>query len=280
MESAGSEHAGPENARPENAGPVEIAPGWTRWAGPAGPIAVHEPTITGPPRSSGGVVVLSHGFPIDKGSPELIPAGLVSLSDRLSSDSGWRVIACCLRGVGGSEGSFSLGGWLEDLEAVVETATGDTASEVVPEGGAWLVGTGITGALAICLAARDNRVRGVATLASPATFSDWAANPAAVATYARDVGVMSSAKAPDLATWTRDFATILPADAAKRLSGRPVLVLHGTDDDVVPADDARAIANEIGESAELRILAGAGHRLNSDPRAVALLLGWLERHRT
>jgi pimeloyl-ACP methyl ester carboxylesterase len=259
---------------------VENAPGWTQWEGPAGPIAIHEPTVTGPPRSSGGVVVLSHGFPVDKGSPELIPAGLVSLSDRLSSDSGWRVIACCLRGVGGSKGSFSLGGWLEDLGAVVKTAMEDTASGDISEGGAWLVGTGITGALAICLAAQDPRVRGVASLAAPATFSDWAANPAAVATLARDVGVMGSAKSPDLAAWARDFAEILPAAAAKRLSGRPVLVLHGADDDVVPADDARAIATEIGESAELRILAGAGHRLNSDPRAVALLLGWLERHRT
>ena len=98
--------------------PPEIAPGWTQWEGPAGPIAVHEPTVTGPPRSSAGVVVLSHGFPVDKGSPELIPAGLVSLSDRLSSDSGWRVIACCpgsrwvgrellARGVAGRVGSSS-----------------------------------------------------------------------------------------------------------------------------------------------------------------------------
>jgi hypothetical protein len=48
----------------------------------------------------------------------------------------------------------------------------------------------------------------------------------------------------------------------------------------VPVEDARGIAEAVGETAELRILAGAGHRLNSDPRAIALLLGWLERQRT
>ena len=32
-------------------------------------------------------------------------------------------------------------------------------------------------------------------------------------------------------------------------------------------------------SAELRIISGAGHRLRHDPRALAILLGWLERQK-
>jgi putative redox protein len=32
-------------------------------------------------------------------------------------------------------------------------------------------------------------------------------------------------------------------------------------------------------SAELRVIAGAGHRLRHDPRAVAVLFGWLDRQR-
>ena len=62
------------------------------------------------------------------------------------------------------------------------------------------------------------------------------------------------------------------------LSPRPLLVLHGADDDTVPALDARAVADAHG-SAELKIVGGAGHQLRHDPRAVALLLGWLDRHR-
>ena len=59
----------------------------------------------------------------------------------------------------------------------------------------------------------------------------------------------------------------------------PLLVLHGADDDTVPALDARAVADAHG-GAELKIVGGAGHQLRHDPRAVALLLGWLDRHRT
>jgi putative redox protein len=84
----------------------------------------------------------------------------------------------------------------------------------------------------------------------------------------------------DLESWAGPFSEVRPSVDAGHLSGRPVLVLHGADDDVVPVDDARMIAQAVGQSAELRILAGAGHRLNSDPRAIALLLGWLERQRT
>jgi len=31
--------------------------------------------------------------------------------------------------------------------------------------------------------------------------------------------------------------------------------------------------------AELRLIQGAGHQLRADPRMVATLLGWLDRHR-
>jgi putative redox protein len=249
---------------------------WEQWPGPAGGLAVHEPTGPRPQGASGAVVILSHDFPIDKGPPDLIPAALVALSDRLASASGWRVVACCLRGVGDSEGDFSLGGWLEDLAAVVAKVSAASVT-----GGAWVVGAGVSGSLALSLGAGDTKVRGVACLAAPATFSDWVADPGTVAAWAREVGVITTPGEPsDLESWAASFGEVRPSEVASQLSGRPVLVLHGADDDVVPVDDARTIAQAVGPSAELRILAGAGHRLNSDPRAIALLLGWLERQRT
>ncbi len=64
--------------------------------------------------------------------------------------------------------------------------------------------------------------------------------------------------------------------SAGRGAPRPLLLLHGTDDDVVSVDDAQRIADAHG-SAELRIVAHAGRRLRHDPRAVASVLGWLDR---
>ena len=78
-------------------------------------------------------------------------------------------------------------------------------------------------------------------------------------------------------SWVREVARIDAVEAAGRLDGRPVLVLHGVDDAEVPVADARALADAVGGSAELRLVQGAGHRLRHDPRAIATLLGWLDR---
>jgi putative redox protein len=63
---------------------------------------------------------------------------------------------------------------------------------------------------------------------------------------------------------------------AAQVAPRSLLVVHGSDDDLVPAFDGRVLVDAHG-SAELRIIRGAGHRLRHDPRAVAVLLGWLGR---
>ena len=55
-------------------------------------------------------------------------------------------------------------------------------------------------------------------------------------------------------------------------------MVHGANDEIVPITDARELADAANETAELRILAGADHMLMHDPRAIALLLGWFDRH--
>jgi putative redox protein len=41
--------------------------------------------------------------------------------------------------------------------------------------------------------------------------------------------------------------------------------------------DARVLADAAVDAVELRVLGEAGHRLRHDPRAVALVIGWMER---
>ncbi len=62
----------------------------------------------------------------------------------------------------------------------------------------------------------------------------------------------------------------------RKLAPRPLLVLHGSDDDVAPIDDARILAEAHG-AAELRVVLTAGRRIRHDPRAIASLVGWLDR---
>jgi uncharacterized protein len=143
----------------------------------------------------------------------------------------------------------------------------------------WLAGFGTGGALSVCAGASDTRVQGVAALAAPADFDDWANHPRRLLEHAREVGLISEPGFPaSIDAWARAFRETRAVACVQAFSPRPLLLVHGSDDDVVPAIDARVLADAHGH-AELRILEGAGHRLRHDPRAVAVLLGWLDRQR-
>lgn len=216
-------------------------------------------------------LVLCHGFPSGPGGAKTSGQTHPELADRLAEDAGWSVLAFNFRGTGESKGEFSLGGWMTDLHAAV-----DFLLERVDA--VWLAGSSTGGALALCVAAEDERVRGVATLAAPADFGAWADAPEQLLASCREIGVIRRAGFPaDFAAWARELREVQPTVAIGKLPPRPVLVVHGSDDDVVPLSDARALAEAAEGEVELRIVNGAGHRLRHDPRAVAVLLGWLDR---
>lgn len=217
-------------------------------------------------------VVLAHGYPSDLNTSPVDSTALPELADRIAAEMGWLALAVAFRGCGDSEGSFSLAGWLDDLVAAVEHLQ---ATERVRD--VWLAGFGTGGALAVCAAAALPSVRGVATLGAPADFDDWASHPKRLVEHARQLGVIRERGFPaDLDAWAKELRDLRAVACAPRLAPRELLVLHGSDDDLVPAFDARVLVDAHG-AAELRIVSGAGHRLRHDPRAVAVLLGWLDR---
>ena len=246
---------------------------WGEIEGPVGSLALHVAPGSSTRGDRANVLILCHGFPVERDSAERVADTLPSLADRIAGENGYPVVVGCLRGVGASAGDFSLGGWYDDLRALV-----DHAVRMGNGGGVWIVGFGTGGALGLCVAGEDDRVRGVACFGSPATFADWANDGVGMIEYARRVGaIRSEGYPPNRREWGAAFALLRPDESAAKLAPRPVLVVHGADDEEVPLADGRRLAEQAGARAELRVLAGAGHRLRGDPRAVALLSGWLER---
>jgi len=218
-------------------------------------------------------LVLCHGFPSGPRGAANSAETYPDLADRLAADAGWTVLSFNFRGTGDSEGDFSIGGWLKDLRAAI-----DHLLDTQQVDGVWLCGFSTGGALAICAAAEDDRVAGVATLAAPADFDQWADDPDRFLAYAREVGVIRSPDfPPDKAMWSTELRETRASSAAGKIPPRPLLVVHGSEDDVVSVLDARQLADAADGAVELRVLAGAGHRLRHDPRAIAALLGWLDR---
>ncbi|MGH9138472.1 MAG: alpha/beta hydrolase family protein [Acidimicrobiales bacterium] len=219
-------------------------------------------------------VVVSHGFPSATIGARAAAASYPELADRVANELGWVVLVPAFRGAADSEGHFSLGGWLEDLLSAVDHLHREAAP-----GGVWLVGFGTGGALSICAAARDPEIRGVAALAAPADFDDWAHQPRRLLDHARSIGLIRDpAFPPSFDRWARQLREVRAVQCMPQVRPRPVLIVHGTDDESVPAFDARVLA-DAHASAELRMIGGAGHTLRHDPRAMAVLLGWLDRQR-
>jgi uncharacterized protein len=219
-------------------------------------------------------LVMSHGFPVGPLDARRSAGTFPELMDRIANEMGFAAMAFTFRGCGQSSGDFSLAGWVADLHNAIDHLLGEVEAD-----GVFLVGTSTGGSLSLCVAAEDARVRGVAMLAARAGFDDWAAQPRRFLEHAREIGaIRHPAFPPSFDDWARELRSFRPIDAARRFAPRPLLVLHGDEDDAVPLVDARRLAQAHG-SAILRIVPGAGHRLRHDPRAVAILLGWLDRQR-
>ena len=230
------------------------------------------------PRAAPGAVgprpglVLCHGLPAGPRGAVSCGSTFPELADHVAHETGSVAVAFNLRGTGGSQGEFTLAGWRDDLRDVVAifAARPDVGS-------VWIAGVAEGGTLAVCVAAEEPLVRGVATIASPASLSEWARDPASLVDQARRTALISEDAAPDLTQWGRDAAALDARTAAARLAPRPLLVLHGSDDTVVDVAEARALAAAAGDAGELKVIASAGHELRHDPRAIALLIGWLDR---
>lgn len=230
------------------------------------------------PRIAPGTVVpglvISHGFPHLSQGGRLSARSFPELAERIAGEMGWMTLVYTFRGCGDSGGDFSLGGWLDDLLAAAEFLRGVDGVR-----GVWAAGFGTGGSLSLCAAARDPSIRGVATLGSPADFDDWASHPRRLLQHARDTAIIRTPSfPPHLDQWAREIREVRAVAAIPDVAPRPVLLVHGSDDDAVPVFDARVLADAHG-AADLRIIDGGGHQLRHDPRAVAVLLGWLDRQR-
>jgi putative redox protein len=220
-------------------------------------------------------VVLSHGFPgasQKAGSPS---SGFPELAIRLAAETGAVVLTFDFRGTGLSAGDFSLAGWQADLAAAIETLRAVPGIERT-----WLVGFAAGGTLSICAAGEDGSVAGVAAFSPLADFAERSGETRRSSAQAKAAAGAARTRGypPEPGAWARAVREVRPSLLVANIPPRPLLIVHGASDDVVPITDARELADAADASSELRILAGAGHALVHDPRAIALLLGWFDRH--
>jgi putative redox protein len=218
------------------------------------------------------LLMLCHGLPLNRDGGRTASLQLPELSERLAAESGWAVAVTSLRGVGGSPGTFSASGWKEDLSTVV-TTLGEGRSSIV------LAGFGFGGSLALRMAAEDERIRGVAALATPAHLDAWCGEAERMTAACHLAGVVGAEPLLEPELLVADVLALDPLEAAALVPPKRMMVVHGSSDPIVPVSAARELVDAAQGHAELRVIQGAGHWLRADPRMFATLLGWLDRLR-
>ncbi len=217
-----------------------------------------------------GIAVLLHGIP-SVNPPEPDDTGYPGLAERFAG-RGWSAMWADLRGVRGSEGFFSIEGWVRDAMKVVETAR-----SLQPElSFLALVGSSAGGAVSAEATRRGAPVDAMALLGAPASWLSFAADPAlGMQRVLADSGMPL---APDVldnpAAWGDEFYRVTTEDSIVDVKV-PILIVHGTADDVVPVEHAHGLA-ERAPDAELVVIDGALHVLRRDERAVERVLRWLD----
>ena len=203
-----------------------------------------------PAKNASDGVILCHGF--HTGRRETLDLAL-ALRDR-----GHHVLMFDFRGHGESEGEWSSCGLLEtlDLEGAVRYMLARPEMHGKRLG---VAGFSMGAATAILTAARVPQIEAVVADSSFANFADVVATgfremyrlppfpfaPLALRVGERLVGITSSENRP--------------VDSISSISPRPVLLIHGTQDRLIPVTESYLLHSAAGDPVELWIVEGAGH---------------------
>ncbi len=191
--------------------------------------------------------------------------------------AGFAALVFNFRGCGPSQGNIDMPGWTHDLEAAIDFL------HMLPEvdrNKIFLLGSSGGAAACIYAAAHDKRVSAVATLACPAEFDFMAGDFSAESLIARfrEIGIIKDADfPPSVKKWLDGFKDVAPIEYVGRISPKPLLLVHGESDDVVPVEHVERLYAKAGRPRKKIVLPGAGHRLRQEERAVGAVISWLQK---
>ena len=210
------------------------------------------------------IAVLGHGVTGNKDRPFV-----VALAEGLAA-AGIHTLRFSFSGNGASEGRFAdatISKEVEDLGAVLSALDGYSVC---------YVGHSMGGAVGVLRASRDERIRLLVSLAGMVHTHAFAERE--FGEEVPDEGCMwEEPDCPLSQAYMDDMAQI---DTVVRRGAEivvPWLLVHGSEDDVVPIDDSHDILARASNNAELVVIDGADHVFSEHAQVmVEKVVGWLQ----
>jgi fermentation-respiration switch protein FrsA (DUF1100 family) len=210
-----------------------------------------------------------HGFP---GGPDQVDGFATKLAE-----AGFVVLTFDFRGFRESDGLFTLAGQIKDARVAL-THLLDSDLTVDSWSGIYAASWGA--AVAICALAEDPRSNALC-LRAPIFDTLWFAQspmirPAVDSIAESDPSQIRGIDDPEiqeemLRRMVEDAKVYNPMNEISKISPRPMLIVHGTDDVGVPLAGVKRLYELAGEPKELVIVEGADHNL-SNPRAYEITM--------
>ncbi len=217
-------------------------------------------------------LVLCHGLP-SGAPPDPSDPGYPGLA-AFFAEAGLATLIFNFRGTGASQGNYDPAGWHRDLEAALDYMEG--LPDVDPDR-IGVLGFSAGASVAICTVARRPRVAALVACAAP-SGSMRRGDPWDTIQRARQIGIIRDPDfPPNIEAWTRGWEENAPIDWIERVAPRPILLIHGTADDVVPFENAELLLARVSASAELYPVLGGGHRLRQNSQAMDKARDWLRK---
>jgi len=215
---------------------------------------------------------LCHGIP--RGISDPNDRGYPFLAERFSK-AGFLTLIFNFRGTGDSGGNFDILGWTRDLETVIEYIYN---MREVDQDKISLMGFSGGAAVSAYVASEDPRVSSLVLCSCPAEFRlvTDVTRAKSMIEHFRRVGIIRDDNfPPSVDEWLDSFSQLSPINRIDKISPRPLLIVHGAEDDVVDPQDAWSLYNSAGEPKDILIVKGAGHRLRVAEKAIDGTLNWL-----
>ena len=224
-------------------------------------------------KPSYAAVCISHGIPTTANKPD--EGGYTALARKFCS-AGFVTLFFNFRGTGQSQGNFDLLGWSRDLETAVDFLYEHSE---VDRSKISLLGFSGGAAVSIYVAANDPRIVSLVSLACPADFVFPEEHPREdIINHFRNVGIIRDENFPSsIDGWFESFNAVAPIKWIADISPRPLYLIHGDKDELVPVEQAHRLYQRAGGPKEINIISDAGHQLRREERAVNASLNWLNK---
>lgn len=167
-------------------------------------------------------------------------------------------------------------GWTRDLKAVIDYLWG---LDSIDKSYLSLVGFSAGAATSVYVASRDKRVSGVAACTCPAEITPFTEdnNWQSLIDHFRNIGAIRDENfPPSVEKWARGCRKVDPINHVAGIAPRPLLLIHGSQDELVPVSHTHRLYEKALKPKKLSIIDGAGHRLRREDMMVSAILDWLK----